>query len=36
MPLLLALDESKKHDVVFRFDPEKQAWEVRFEERKDA
>lgn len=34
MPLLLSLDEEKRYDVLFTFDPEKQAWQVRFEERK--
>jgi hypothetical protein len=33
MPLLLTLDPGKKYDVVFTYDPEKQAWQVRFEER---
>lgn len=33
MPLLLTLDPNKKYDVVFSYDPEKQNWQVRFEER---
>jgi hypothetical protein len=33
MPLLLTLDPEKKYEVVFYFDPEKQSWQVRFEER---
>ena len=33
MPLLLTLDSTKKYDVIFYFDQEKQAWQVRFEER---
>ena len=35
MPLLLTLDDQKRYDVVFVFDPEKQVWQVRFEERQD-
>jgi hypothetical protein len=33
MPLLLTLDPSKKYDCIFSFNPERQTWEVRFEER---
>jgi hypothetical protein len=32
-PLLFALDKEKKHDVLFEFDAEKNAWVIRFEER---
>ena len=35
MPLLLSLDPDAKYDVVFSFDPEKQAWQVRFEPRRE-
>jgi hypothetical protein len=33
MSLLLTLDPEKKYDVVFNYDPEKQTWQIRFEER---
>jgi hypothetical protein len=33
MPLLLTLDPDKKYDVKFVYDPEKQVWQVHFEER---
>ncbi len=33
MPLLFALDPSKKHDVVFKYDKATQRWYVEFEER---
>jgi hypothetical protein len=33
MPLLLTLDPDKKYDVIFTYNPEKQSWEIRFEER---
>lgn len=33
MPLLAALDPSKKHDVIFSYDPEAREWRIRFEER---
>jgi len=32
MPLLFALDKSKKHHVVFKFDPKNNRWYVEFEE----
>jgi hypothetical protein len=35
MPLLLTVDATKKYDVLFTYDPEKQTWEVRFDERTD-
>jgi hypothetical protein len=35
MPLLLTLDPDKRYDCCFTFDPEKQAWQVRFEERRE-
>jgi len=35
MPLLLTLDAAKKYDVLFSFDQEKQAWQIRFEEREE-
>ena len=31
MPLLFAVDKSKKHNVVFKFDDSKQKWYVEFE-----
>ncbi|MBI4739606.1 hypothetical protein HY772_08780 [Candidatus Woesearchaeota archaeon] len=31
MPLLFALDTSKKHVVIFRFDPKHNRWYVDFE-----
>jgi hypothetical protein len=33
MPLLLTLDPNKKYDCCFTYDAEKQAWQIRFEER---
>ncbi len=33
MPLLFALDKSKKHDVLFTFDPSTNRWVISFEER---
>jgi hypothetical protein len=33
-PILFALDLSKKHDVVFKFDKKKNKWYIDFEERK--
>jgi hypothetical protein len=33
MPLLLTIDGQQRHDIIFAFDPEKQAWYVRFEAR---
>ncbi|HIH23492.1 TPA: hypothetical protein HA251_00505 [Candidatus Woesearchaeota archaeon] len=35
MPLLLTLDDSQQHDVIFAFDAEKQAWYIRFERREE-
>lgn len=35
MPLLFALDSSKKHDVIFRFDSSTQRWYLAFEEREE-
>ncbi len=32
MPLLFALDKSKKHNVVFKFDTKTSRWYVEFEE----
>ncbi|MBW2995765.1 hypothetical protein KY332_00535 [Candidatus Woesearchaeota archaeon] len=32
MPLLFAIDKSKKYNVVFKFDEAKQKWYVEFEE----
>ncbi len=34
MPLLFALDKSKKYNVVFSYDPVANKWYVQFEERK--
>ncbi|MFC1728280.1 hypothetical protein ACFLZ7_02335 [Nanoarchaeota archaeon] len=34
MPLLFALDKSKKHNVLFKFDQKTQKWYVEFEEAK--
>lgn len=31
-PLLFALDERKKHDVIFNYDPKTKRWYVDFEE----
>ena len=33
MPLLFALDKNRKHDVVFKFNPETSEWTIRFDER---
>jgi len=33
-PMLFSLDLSKKHDVIFKFDPKKNRWYIDFEERK--
>ena len=35
MPLLLTLNQEKKHDAVFSYDPEKQNWTIHFEETPD-
>lgn len=32
MPLLFALDKSKKHNVVFNYDPTTGRWYIEFEE----
>ena len=32
MPLLFAIDKSKKHDVVFKFDEKSHRWYIEFEE----
>ncbi|MBW3015291.1 hypothetical protein KY330_02620 [Candidatus Woesearchaeota archaeon] len=34
MPLLFAIDKTKKQDVVFKFDKKSNRWYVEFEERK--
>ena len=34
MPLLFALDKSKKHNVVFSFDPVANKWFIKFEKEK--
>jgi hypothetical protein len=34
MPLLFALDKSKKHNVVFKFDNKQNRWYIDFEERR--
>lgn len=31
-PLLFALDTEKKHNILFKFDPEKERWYIEFEE----
>lgn len=36
MPLLFALDKSKKQNVVFKFDNKTNRWYVEFEEQKGA
>ena len=35
MPLLFAIDKSKKHNVVFKFNDSKQQWYIEFEEMKE-
>lgn len=35
MPILFALDKSKKHNVVFRFDAKTSRWYIEFEEEKE-
>jgi len=35
MPLLFALDKSKKYNVVFSYDPTANKWYIQFEERKE-
>ena len=32
MPLLFALDKSKKYDVIFAYDEEANKWFIKFEE----
>jgi len=34
-PLLFSLDLEKKHNVLFKFDPEKDRWYIDFEEQKE-
>ncbi len=34
MPLLFAIDKSKKHNVVFKYEPETNRWYIEFEETK--
>lgn len=36
MPLLFALDKSKKHNVLFKYDPASNRWYIDFEENKKA
>ncbi len=36
MPLLFAVDKSKKNNVVFKFDDSKQKWYVEFEQIKES
>jgi len=33
MPMLFALDSSKKHDVIFKYDKANNRWYVEFKER---
>lgn len=35
MPLLFAIDKTKKQNVMFTYDPVANKWYVQFEERKD-
>jgi hypothetical protein len=35
MPLLFAIDNKKKHDVVFKYEPATNRWYIEFEERKE-
>jgi hypothetical protein len=35
MPLLFAIDKSKKYNVVFKFDEKSHRWYVEFEEMKE-
>ena len=35
MPILFALDLNKKHNVIFKFDKDKNRWYIEFEESKD-
>ena len=34
MPLLFALDKTKKHNVIFKFDPKTNKWCIEFEKMK--
>jgi len=34
MPLLFAIDKTKKHSVVFKYDPVSNRWYIEFEEQK--
>jgi hypothetical protein len=36
MPLLFAVDKTKKQNVVFKYDPASNKWYVQFEEIKEA
>lgn len=36
MPLLFALDKSKRHNVVFRYESETNKWYIEFEEQKSS
>ena len=35
MPLLFAIDKSKKQNVIFRYEPKQNRWYVEFEEQKE-
>lgn len=35
MPLLFAIDKTRKQNVVFKYDPNANKWYIQFEERKD-
>jgi len=34
MPILFAVDKTKKHDVVFNYDPKSLRWYVEFDKRR--
>ena len=34
MPILFKVDKSKKHNVIFKYDPKKDKWYIEFEEEK--
>lgn len=36
MPLLFALDKSKKHNVVFNYEPETNRWYIDFEDQEQS
>ena len=36
MPLLFAVDKSKKNNIVFKFDDSKQKWYIEFEQIKES